>query len=80
MREYSLFIWSILILVNAYDDVSPVWDITSFWVITWISIGLKSLIMLVEILMFLDVIRIALLRNQVLNSYKQEVLHEENYV
>ncbi len=60
VREYTFLFWSIFIMVNASDDLNPMWDIMSFWIISWISLALKTLIMIIEMIIFLDVIKIAI--------------------
>lgn len=80
VREYLFLLWSILILVNAYDDLNPIWGLTSFWVISISCIVFKFLIMLIEMIIYLDVVMTSMFRSQILKHKKEEIHITEKYV
>ena len=54
LEELLLVFLSAILVVNAYDDLHPSWDLTAFWVISILHLVFFFLIMLLEMVLVLQ--------------------------
>lgn len=80
LKEFLFFLWSILIVLNAHDDLYPFWDLFVFWIISLLTIFFRFIIMAIEMVIFLQVIKKACIKNSLLNYKKDDIRVEELYI
>lgn len=79
-KELLFFLWSVIIVINAHDDISPTWELFIFWIFSLLTIIFRFLIMMIEIIIFIQVIQKACVKNSILNYKKNDIRVEESYV
>jgi hypothetical protein len=50
-EELLILVWSVILVLNAYDDINPWWGLNSFWIFSMFEMCSYVLIMLLEIFM-----------------------------
>ena len=80
IKEILFLVWAIIIVINAHDDISPTWDLTTFWVLSILTIVCRFFIMAIEMSVFLTVVKNACIKNSLLNYKKDDIRVEEAYV
>lgn len=56
IEELLITVWSVILIITAYDDMNPWWGLTSFWVFTIFELCSYILIMLMELFMVFTMI------------------------
>lgn len=55
-QDSLYLLWSLILVINAHDDVNPSWGLTSFWIFSFIILISRFLIMLIDIYLLLFVL------------------------
>jgi hypothetical protein len=80
IKELFFFLWGIIVVINAHDDLAPSWDLFTFWIMSLLTIAFRFLIMFIELIIFLAVVKNACIKNSLLNYKKDDIRVEEAYV
>jgi hypothetical protein len=79
-KEFMFFLWSVIIVINAHDDINPQWNLFVFWVLSILTIVFRFFIMMIEFYIYAQVIKKACIKNSLLNYKKDDIKQEEDYV